>query len=157
VVHINEVVRARPQRLRIVCWVSAAAIVVFFVAVGTALRGGTEGGGAFNVGDQVAMAGLGVLFAAGVLALARPRVEADAERVRVRNVVGGYDLPWSVVRAIRFDDGSPWASLELLDDDTVAVMAVQANDKQYAVEAVRGLRRLHAAQQAGQSPEEGQN
>jgi len=141
---ISEMVRARPQRLRIVCWASAAAIVVFFAVVGTALRGGTEGGGSFNASDQLAMVGLGVLLAAGVLTLTRPRVEADDRGVRVRNVIGGYDLPWSVVRAVRFDDGSPWASLELLDDETVAVMAVQANDKAYAVEAVRGLRRLHA-------------
>jgi len=137
-------VRARPQRLRIVCWASAAAIVVFFAVVGTALRGGTEGGGSFNASDQLAMVGLGILLAAGVLMLTRPRVEADDRGVRVRNVIGGYDLPWSVVRAVRFDDGSPWASLELLDDETVAVLAVQANDKAYAVEAVRGLRRLHA-------------
>jgi hypothetical protein len=141
----EETVSARPQRLRVVCWVSAVAIVAFFTAVGTALRGGTEGGGSFAAGDQAAMVGLGLLFAAGVLLLTRPKVEADSHGVRVRNVFGGYDLPWSLVRAVRFNDGSPWASLELLDDETVAVLAVQANDKAYAVAAVQGLRRLHAA------------
>lgn len=145
---MGEVMRARPQRLRVVCWVSAAAIVAFFAAVATALRGDTEGGGTFTVGDQLAMVGLGVLLAGGVLALTRPRVEADEHGLRIRNVVGGYELPWDVVRAVRFDDHSPWASLELLDDDTVAVMAVQANDKAYAVEAVRALRRLHAEHRA---------
>jgi hypothetical protein len=140
----DDVVRARPQRLRVVCWISAAAIVLFFAAVGTALRGSTEGGGAFAAGDQWAMVGLGLLLAGGVLLLTRPRVEADAHSIRVRNVFGGYDLPWSLVRAVRFNDGSPWASLELLDDETIAVLAVQANDKQYAVDAVRGLRRLLA-------------
>lgn len=140
----QDVVRARPQRLRLVCWISAVAIVAVFTAVATALRGETEGGGAFGRGDQAAMVGLGLLMAAGVLAFTRPRVEADSERVRVRNVVGGYDLPWSAVRAVQFHDGSPWASLELADDDTVAVLAVQAADKEYAVTAVRGLRRLLA-------------
>ena len=85
---------------------------------------------------------LGLLIAAGILAVARPRVEADDWGVRVKNIVGGYRLPWGIVRAVRFDDGAAWASLELADDDTVPVMAIQAADKEYAVDAVRGLRAL---------------
>jgi hypothetical protein len=96
----------------------------------------------FQRGDQLAMIGLGVLTAAGILMFARPRVVADEHTVRIRNVVGGYDLPWEVVRAVRFDRGSAWASLELSDDELVGVMAVQAGDKEYAVEAVRVLRAL---------------
>jgi hypothetical protein len=138
-------VRARPQRLRTVCWASAIAVVVLFTAVASVLRGATEGGGFFASGDQAAMIGLGVLVAAGVLSLTRPRLFADENGVRIRNVVGGYDLPWAVVRAVTFNDHSPWASLELADDDTVAVLAVQAVDKEYAVEAVRGMRALLAA------------
>lgn len=148
----SGVVRARPQRLRVVCWVSAAAIVALFAVIATALRGETEGGGAFGLGDQLAMVGLGVLVAAGVLAMSRPRVEADSGGLRIRNIIGGYQLPWSVVRAVRFDDHSPWVSLELADDDTVAVMAVQAVDKAYAVAAVRRLRVLLAESRAASSP-----
>jgi Bacterial PH domain len=50
---------------------------------------------------------------------------------------------------VRFDRGSPWASLELRDDDVVQVMAVQVMDKEYAVDAVRALRHLLAAAQTG--------
>ena len=139
------VVEARPQRLRVVCWVTAAALVVLFAGLATALRGGTGGGGVFTPADQAAMVGLGLVAAAGVLLFTRPYVRADEQRVRVRNVIGGYDLPWEVVTAVRFDDSSPWAVLELADDDQVAVMAVQAVDKAYAVQAVRGLRALLAA------------
>jgi len=149
----TPVLDARPQRLRKVCWATAVVVVVLFTLVATALRGDTEGGGSFAPGDQVAMIGLGLLVAAGVLMFTRPRVQADRHGVRVRNVVGGYELPWSLVRAVRFDNASPWASLELLDDETVAVMAVQANDKQYAVDAIRGLRQLHAEQQNAGRPE----
>ena len=49
-----------------------------------------------------------------------------------------------MVRAVRFGRGAPWATLELQDDDVVSVMAVQAADKEYAVEAIRVLRALHA-------------
>ncbi|MGH3737040.1 MAG: PH domain-containing protein [Micromonosporaceae bacterium] len=142
-----ETVKARPRKAAVVCWIAAIAVVVIFSAVATGLRGDTEGGGVFGVADQVAMVGLGLLGAAGILWLTRPRVEADSERIRIRNVVGSYDLPWDLVRAVRFDRGAPWASLELADYEVVSVMAVQAADKEYAVEAVRGLRALHAAYQ----------
>jgi hypothetical protein len=79
----------------------------------------------------------------------RPRVSADARGIRIRNVIGSYDLPWNVVRSIEFRRGSPWASLELRDDEVVAIMAVQAADRAYAVAAVRGLRALLAESQAG--------
>lgn len=135
-------VRARPRRAATVCWIAAIAVVVVFSAVATGLRGGTEGGGVFGAADQVAMVGLGLLGALGILSFTRPRAEADKNGIRVRNVVGSYDLPWDVVRAVRFGRGAPWASLELVDDDVVAVMAIQAADKEHAVEAVRQVRRL---------------
>lgn len=144
----TDVLRVRPRRIRVICGVAAAAVLAVFTAVGTALRGSTgEGPGVFRPGDQLAMIGLGVLAALAILAFTRPRVEADERGIRIRNLVAAYDLPWEVVRAVRFDRGSPWASLELRDDDVVQVMAVQVIDKEYALEAVRGLRRLHAAAQ----------
>ncbi|MBX6721880.1 MAG: PH domain-containing protein, partial [Dactylosporangium sp.] len=58
------------------------------------------------------------------------------------NVIGGYELPWEVVRAVRFERGAPWVSLELVDDDLVAVMAIQRADKEHAVAAARALRAM---------------
>ncbi|WP_189081732.1 PH domain-containing protein [Mangrovihabitans endophyticus] len=140
----------RPRRIRWVAGIAAVAVVVLFTVLSFGLHGGTgDGIGQFRRGDQAAMIGLGVLIALGVLAFLRPRVSADADRVRVRNVVGGYDLPWDVVRAVRFDRSSPWATLELADDETVSVHALQAADKGYAVDGVRALRALHAAAARG--------
>jgi hypothetical protein len=139
----------RPQRARKVCYALAAVVVVFFAVIGYLLTGPTDSGrGVFTGVDQVAMVVLGLLGGAAILAFARPRVIADTERVRIRNVVGGYDLPWSVVRAVRFTTGNPWVSLELADDDVVAVMAIQAVDKEYAVGAARTLRSLLAGSRA---------
>ena len=95
---------------------------------------------------------LGVLGALGILMFTRPRVEADERGIRIRNLVGGYDLPWDVVRSVQFTRGAPWASLELRDDDLIPMMAIQATDKKYALEALRGLRALLAAAQAGEEP-----
>ncbi|MFG1926167.1 PH domain-containing protein [Cryptosporangium sp. NPDC048952] len=145
-----DVVRARPHRLTIVCWALAVAVVVIFSVVAVLLGRPTttvdpEVGPPFGLGDQIGMVFLGFLLAAGVLSLTRPRVVADAEQIKVRNVVGGVTVPWTLVRGVRFDRHSPWAAIELLDDELVSVLAVQAADKQRALDAVRGLRRLHAA------------
>jgi hypothetical protein len=148
-------VLARPRKTTRIAWVLAVAVVLILSTIATALHGTTDGGkGAFHTSDQFAMVGLGILGALGILLLTRPRVEADANRIRVRNVVGSYDLPWEMVRAVRFTRGAPWASLDLVDDDVIPVMAVQAADKAYAVAAVRGLRALLAEHNAARQPSE---
>jgi len=140
------VVKARPRRIRFLVFATAPVIVVLFALIATSLHGDFNGRGAvFQTADQVAMIGLGLLAAAGSLIFARPWVEADARGVRVQNLLGRYDLPWEVVRAVKFNRGASWVLLDLEDDDVVAVLAVQAADKEYALQAVRGLRALHAA------------
>ncbi len=139
-----EPVIVRPHRLTLVCRLAAALLMLVFTVVALSLR---VGGGAdvFGVADQFAMVGLGALAAGAVLSLTRARVEADVSGIRIRNVVGQKALPWQVVRAVRLDEGSSWASLDLHDDDTVALLAVQSNDRERAVRAVLALRALLAA------------
>jgi hypothetical protein len=141
----EETVEFRPKRIRWVAAAAAFAVVVLFTVLSFGLHGtsGFDNSGHFERGDQSAMIGLGVLIGLGFLALTRPRVRADHDGITIRNVIGGYQLPWSVVRAVRFDRNSPWATLDLLDDETVSVHALQAADKEYAVEGVRTLRALH--------------
>ncbi|WSN13491.1 PH domain-containing protein [Micromonospora sp. NBC_01699] len=142
----SDLVRLRPRRLRVMCWVLAPSLVVVFTALGLALHGSTgQGEATFQRGDSFAMIGLGVLGALVILLFTRVKVEADPRGVRVRNVLGSYDLPWDVVRAVRFDHGSSWASLELHEDELVPMIALQAVDKESAVAGVRALRALHDA------------
>jgi hypothetical protein len=134
-------------------WIAAPVIVVLFTLISFSLRGSfNETGAAFQAPDQVAMILLGVLAAAGSLLLARPSVEADDDGVRVRNLFGTIDLPWALVRAVRFNRGAPWVTLDLHDDDVVSVLAIQAADKEHAVRAVRALRELHARHTGNQNP-----
>lgn len=145
-------VTAYPRRTRQTCVVMAILVVAGFAVIGALLKQSTAGT-AFHTSDQFAMIGLGVIIAAGVLSLARPRVYADAERIRIRNIVMSHDLRWQVVEAVRFDDGASWASLDLHDDEQVAILAIQAVDKARAVEAVHGLRALHEASQRSRPAE----
>lgn len=146
---VHAPVDSRPVRLTRVCWGVAALVMVVFVAVAIGLGTATSGDAAFRLGDQIAMVVLGGLIATAVLGFTRPRVHADLEGVRIRNVLGDKLVPWQVVRAVRLDDGAPWASLDLQDDDTLALFAIQSNDGDRAVEAVLGMRALLAASREG--------
>jgi Bacterial PH domain len=145
-----DVVTARPVRLRRVAIGIAVVVVVLFSLIAVLLGNTSSEGVEFGPGDQVAMVVLGLLIAAGVLLVARPAVVADIDGLRVRNIWTTKDVPWEIVRLVSFPDGSPWAMLELADDDRLAVLAVQASDGPRAVEAVRGLRALQARHAAGE-------
>jgi hypothetical protein len=145
-----DVVRARPVRLRRVAVGIAVVVVALFVLIAVLLGNTSSEGVIFGPLDQVAMVLLGLLVAGGVLLLARPTVVADLHGVRVRNIFSTKDVPWEVVRAVSFPDGSPWAVLDLADDDQISVLAVQASDGPRAVAAVRALRELQARHAAGE-------
>jgi hypothetical protein len=141
-------VSAVPRRLRLVTALAATGLVVAMTVVAVLLKSSTTGVVAFHTADQVAMVGLGLAMGAGVLLVGRSRVDANTEGLRVRNVLMNHEVPWSAVRAVRFDEHSPWATLLLGNDDELAVSAVQAADGERALVAVRGLRALLADHQA---------
>jgi hypothetical protein len=143
---------ATAQKARKIAYGAAALVVVLFTAISFSLHGKTDSGkSVFHTEDQVAMIILGVLAAGGILLFARPRVIADSSGLRIRNLLGWIDVPWDLVAAIRYDRGTPWAQVELTNDDMIAIMAVQATDKEYAVHAVRTLRRMLAEHQAAKT------
>ncbi len=132
----------RPRRIAIYAAIGALAVVVVGVLVAVKLRS-SDTGVTFRTSDAVAMAGLGLLFAGGLMLTARPRLRADANGLRVRNIVGERFVRWPVIQRIAFPEGSVWAQLELADDEVMSVMAIQAMDKQRAVDALREVRALH--------------
>jgi hypothetical protein len=136
-------VTAVPRRMRILCGAVAVFVVVLCVVGGVFLKSSsTPGVMEFRTSDQVAVAVLGVLVGVGVLLLARPRVDADVSGIRVRNILATHVLPWTFVRSLRFDPSSPWATLFLENGEELAVLALQATDKERAAVAVEGLRAL---------------
>ncbi|MDX6196878.1 MAG: hypothetical protein QOJ79_29 [Actinomycetota bacterium] len=120
-------------------------LIAVFAVVAYLLPRGSAGGEQFGPADQIAFFLIGVLLAAAVLQFTRVRAVADVRGVWVRNYVGEKFVPWQVVAGVRLDDGSPWASLDLQDDDTIALLAVQTNDGARAVDAVVALRALLTA------------
>jgi hypothetical protein len=134
--------------MRQLCALAAAVVVAVMMYAALTLKSSSTGVVHFGTVDQFSIAGLGLVIGAGLLALGRSRVDADAEGIRFRNIALGHELPWTVVRGIAFERKSPWASLVLRNGDEVALFALQAVDTQRTLRAVEGLRDLLAAAQA---------
>lgn len=132
----------RPRRIAIYAAIGATAVVAVGIFVALKLRS-SDTGVFFRTTDALAMVGLGLLFAGGLMLTARPRLQADAEGLRVRNIVGEKFVAWPLIERIAFPEGSVWAQLELADDEVMSVMAIQGMDKQRAVDALREVRALH--------------
>jgi hypothetical protein len=131
-----------PIRLRRICQVLAGVVVVVFGLVALLLPRGENGVEAFGPVDQVAFFVIGLLIAGGVLVLTRFRVRADERGLWVRNSLGERYFPWALVVGVHLPTGATWAQLELHDDETVALLAVQTSDGDRAVDVVLALRRL---------------
>ncbi len=138
-------VSAVPRRMRLLCALLATVVVVGMSVVALTLTSSSTGVVRFGVVDQIAIFGLGLVNGAGLLALGRSRVDADAAGIRFRNIALDHELPWAAVRAVAFERKSSWASLVLRNGDEVALFAIQAVDTEHAVRAVEGLRALLAA------------
>jgi hypothetical protein len=132
----------RPHKVRFYVIPVAVALVIVFAVVALLLKSGSTGV-EFDGADQFSLLGIGIVLALGTLVFIRPKVVADAEGVQVRNALFGQQVPWSLVRAVSFPDGAPWARLELPQDEYVPVVAIQAADGERAVAAIRELRALH--------------
>lgn len=137
----------RPRKVLIAAWIGAVVTVVLFVVIAVLLRNSPTGV-YFRLADQVALVLMGLFIAGGVLLIARPRVRADAAGIEVRNILITRTLPWDVVERIAFPDGASWARLDLPDDEYLSVLAIQAVDGAYAVDAITKVRALHAAARA---------
>jgi hypothetical protein len=60
----------------------------------------------------------------------------------VRNMLGDRLVPWSDVVGVSFPVGARWARIDLPDDEYIPLMAIQAVDKDRAVEAMDTVRAL---------------
>jgi hypothetical protein len=124
----------------------AAAVVVFLgaLALGAALPA------PFGTGDKIGVAFMGVPVAAVLLMLARPSITVSPDGLVVRNLVRTRRLTWAEVVSVRLGRDDSWASLDVADGTSLAVMALQTIDKAQTAEALTDLRaRLKAAEPDG--------
>jgi hypothetical protein len=134
-------VRARPERVgRWAVWAAVALVVISGAITLVTSRG--SNGEHFGAADRIALFGIGLVLAVAVLQLRRPTLVADRRGLRVRNFGGERAVPWQLVRGVSVPGRSLWAELELLDDETMPLFAIQVYDGDRAVATVRALRVL---------------
>ena len=133
----------RPHLTPYFAYAAAVLILAAHVIVGVLLKISSTGV-VFQTADQVAIAMLGVVFAGAVLLFARPRLRIGAPGIAVRNLCGYRLIPWSDVMGVTFPRGARWARVDLPDDEYIPAMAIQAVDKDRAVEAMDNVRALLA-------------
>ncbi|WP_193043020.1 PH domain-containing protein [Mycolicibacterium baixiangningiae] len=129
----------RPHLTPYFAYAAAAVIVAAHVTVGLLLKIRSSGV-IFQTADQVAIALLGVIIGGVVTLFARPRVRVGPRGLSVRNLWSDRVLEWSDVVGVSFPRGARWARVDLPDDEYIPLMAIQAVDKDRAVQAMRQLR-----------------
>ncbi|OBG25157.1 PH domain-containing protein [Mycobacterium sp. 852002-51057_SCH5723018] len=136
-------VEVRPHRSPLFIYSAAFMIAAAHIAVGVLLKMRSSGV-IFQTSDQVAMAVLGLIIAGIVLLFARPRLRVGPSGLSVRNLLGYRLIRWPEVVGVSFPSGSRWARIDLPDDEYLPLMAIQAADKERAVDAMDTVRSLLA-------------
>jgi Bacterial PH domain len=136
-------VELRPHLTPLFAYAAAFLIAAAHIVVGLLLKIKSSGV-VFQTADQVAMALLGLVIAGVVLLFARPRLRVGPAGLSVRNLLGDRIIRWSDTVGVSFPAGSRWARIDLPDDEYVPVMAIQAVDKDRAVQAMDTVRSLLA-------------
>ncbi len=131
----------RAIRGRRAALVAAGVMFLGAIALGAALPE------PFKTGDKVGVACIGVPIAVVLLLLARPSLTVSAEGVVVRNLVGSRRLSWAEVVSVRLGPDDSWASLDVADGSSLAVMALQTMDRDQTALVLADLRhRIRAAE-----------
>ena len=125
----------RAVRGRRAALIAALAFLVGAAALGASLPAPFKGG------DKIAVALMGLPVAAVLLMLARPSVTASRQGVVVRNLVSTRRLSWAEVVSIRLGPDDSWASIDVADGTSLAVMALQTADRTHTADALSELRR----------------
>lgn len=140
----ENVVEARPIRMSRIGWISAAAVLALFVAIALVMK--TDNAGAtFDDKSQIGTVIIGIILAGLCIMPTRPRLHADTEAVRLRAFLGPWRVvPWELIVRVEFPSNVRFARIVLPGDETLAIYAVARMDREYAVAAMQGLRRLFA-------------
>nr|WP_221443121.1 PH domain-containing protein [Nocardiopsis algeriensis] len=103
--------------------------------------------------DRVMLVGMGLLIAAGLHLMARPRLVAGEDSVTVVNSIRTHVLSWAEIVDIRMPVGEPWPSVDLSDGTTLAVMGIQSADGETARRGVEEFRDLLRERGEAQEPD----
>ncbi|MGH3444125.1 MAG: PH domain-containing protein, partial [Nocardioidaceae bacterium] len=116
----------RPLGVRMVAYVVGAMLLLLCLVLWFALPPHIRA--EFSLPERLMVIGLGVCFYAAGYALARSRLVARADGVRVVNGYRVRRYEWNQILAVSLRPGNPWAVLDLSDGTSVPAMGIQGSD-----------------------------
>ncbi|MBB5435761.1 PH domain-containing protein [Nocardiopsis composta] len=137
----------RPRNVRIVAYGLAALLIVTMTVLAVMLPPD------WGLQDRVGLVLMGLVFAAALHLLGRPRLIAAEDGVTVVNGIRTHVLEWAEIIDIAMREGEPWPSVDLSDGSTLAVMGIQSNDGARAAADLESFKRL--LEQRGEAQEPG--
>ncbi|MCY9782882.1 PH domain-containing protein [Nocardiopsis sp. EMB25] len=137
----------RPRAVRIVAYGMGLLVVATMVVLTVILPED------WRLQDRVLLVMLGLVIAAGLHLLARPRLVAAEHNVTVVNGIRTHVLAWPEIVDIRMPVGEPWPSVDLSDGTTLAVMGIQSADGERARRDLEEFRAM--LHERGEAPEPG--
>lgn len=136
-------VSARPIRSARIGSFAAVLVLVLFTSGGIWLDPKTQGV-SVNLDDHLGMIGVGLMIAAALMSLWRPRVHADESGIDTRGFFGATrHVDWDLVRRVEFPHGARFARVVLPGDELVVLYAVQRGDRERSVAVMDQLRAWH--------------
>ncbi|WP_043263449.1 PH domain-containing protein [Streptomyces sp. CT34] len=126
----------RPSRTRAVLYAVGIAQLAALVVIALLLP-------KLSGGERMSFVAVGVLVAAVLLLLARPKVVARPEGITVVNLTTKRELAWAQVVRVNLRAGDPWVHLDLADGTSLPAMGIQPGiAKDQAIRDARALRDL---------------
>jgi hypothetical protein len=140
----------RPRRGRVVALAVVGGSLILF-GVLAALIPTSADAALWGLPDRLMFFSFGIAMAVLAWRYASLAAIPSHEGLVVRNLVVTRRLEWAQVVSIQFGGGQPWVSLDLADADTLAVMAIQRADGEFAEHEASRLAAL--IQALGERPE----
>lgn len=109
----------------------------------------------WRLADRISMVVFGVVCAAVLHLLARPKVIATDGGVTVVNCVRTYALEWAEIVDVRMPEGEPWPTIDLANGATLGAMGIQSNDGALATAHLAEFRALVRERGEAQEPDRG--
>ena len=116
----------RSRRGRVIALTAAALQAAILVVVAVILP--RHGANAVGWNDRIGFVVLAALIGWFLTRLGRVSAIPSEEGLTVRNLLLTRHLAWAEILGIHFGGGAAWATLDLADGDTLAVMAIQRAD-----------------------------
>jgi hypothetical protein len=134
----------RPHGARVAGTVLGVLLLVLVLGVWIAF--GDDVRSRFTLFQRATLVAMGLAGFAALNAILRSRVSADDHGITVVNGYRRRVYEWSQVVAVNLRRGAPWAGMDLSDGTSISLIGIQGSDGPRAVQAVRELRNLLAAQ-----------